>query len=205
MKRNNKHVINCLMTKLTVLAFAASLVTLPSQRASAFIPPQDSCIDVHSIVVMQPLNDSLITKQMVSTYMPTNLTPTTDPNRFASQFEASLGQKITDQLMKSPMFKNSSIGQVTSSFEKVTQQSFTYHPDQGVAQKFNIAVKAAERTASLNYEGFFKSSLTYASNASNMVWTVSKAVGQATTLSLTNTTPVGTFSPSSMISLSHSF
>jgi hypothetical protein len=176
-----------------------------SIQTYAFIPPQDRCIDVKSIVQVQPLNDSLVTKEMVATYMPTNMTPGTDPNLFANQFTAGLGQRISDKLMKSDFFRHSSIGRVANDIEKATKQSFVYIPDRGVTQKIDFKVKAIERTAEVAYEGYFKSTVTYIADQNNVVFVISKNLNPTTVLSLTNTSPMGQFNQSGMMVLTHTF
>jgi hypothetical protein len=193
---------------LSILAAISCAVTVFSPVTYAFIPNQDRFIDLKSIIVVKPVDDSIFNKQNVTTYVPTNLTPTRDSNALASQLESSIGQKITEQILNSDIFKKSSIGQIQDKIQTATNRSVSIQSGpNGITHKFNLTVQAAQRVAKLNYEGFFKSDLVYDNANSFVQLAIYKPLNDTSTLTLTNTMPSGssTAATSSVLSFSHTF
>jgi len=202
--------LNLLLNEKMAKATAAILISgmmnlVVEDSASAFIPPQDRCINVQDVIVMQPINDSVLTKEMMVTYVPTNMTPGTNGDLILRQMEMGFGQRLTDRLMQTSFFKESTAGKVAAAVDRATKQSFEYRPNHGVTQKVSVAVKAIERYVTVNYEGYLKTSLTYMPDSNSLTTVVSTPVGPATTVALTNISPMGQFIPGGMVSLVHTF
>jgi hypothetical protein len=148
-----------------------------------------------------PYSDPLFTKDNINRYFPGNLTPTTNASAVASQIESGVGQKITDNILKTDAFKNSSLGRTTNKVEGLSQTSVGL----GGQSKISFKFKYVERQAVMTYEGAIKSEVIVAVDQSSFRWVLSKPLSPFTTLALTTVAQQSFSNPSTILSLSHSF
>lgn len=197
-----------LIMQLALKVALAALLVAGTRTALAYIPPETQSMDLKTVNVVKPPVNPFVTKSMVIQYLPTNLTPGTNRTLVWTQFQSGVQQKVSDAILNSSMVKQNSVAnsvaKINDNLQKVAQKSVSISGPGGVPQKFSMNVNPAMRQATVNYQGYFDSNITYFSQQNNMVWTVSRPVDKTTTVKFTNTMPMGQ-APSSLLSISRTF
>lgn len=158
------------------------------------------CTMITVVKPVMPASQST-TKDLINKYFPKNLRPSTDSNAVLNQMEVGVGQRITDDLISSDLFKRSVLGQATSKVENFSQKSVAV----GNHSSLDFKVKVVERQAVMAYKGPVDSQVIYVVDQNAFKWILSKAVSKVTTVALTTVAAVDGSSASSILSLSHSF
>jgi hypothetical protein len=160
------------------------------------------CTMVTFVAPVLPVTQTIFTKETLNHYLPPQaLTPTTDSSRVASQVEASVEQKIAEDISKSEMFRKSSLGKTTTQLETLSQKSVAVSNK----SKLEFKVKVVERQAVIIYQAAIKSEVIYTISQGTIKWVLSRPLGRTTTIAFTNTIGQDGSNPSSILSLNHTF
>jgi len=190
------------MSSLVVFAFliAGLFFSAPTQADDS--TGETQCTMITFVAPVLPATQTILTKDTLNHYLPAgNLTPTTDSNHVASQVEATVEQKIAEDISKSDLFRKSSLGKTTTQLETISQKSVAVSPK----SKIEFQLKVVERQAVITYQGIIKSEVIYTVGQGNIRWVLSRPIDKNTTLAFTNVLAQDGSSGSSILSLNHSF
>jgi hypothetical protein len=179
-----------------------------NQRDPASIPSRDRTLDLSSIQQVHPLqNPSLVSDMLKMTVSRQGLAPSKDEGALAAQMQKNASQTALDNFFDGEYFKKTPAGKLKAEVEKATQQQVTFAPTPaGIQQKLGMNFKLIERTAAVNYEGYFKSQLFYGMDANQLIFSVTKPLDPTTEVGVKNTATSFDFGGAvSQLVLTHSF
>lgn len=182
-----------------------AVVLSPFASSLAAIPARVKSLDLNEFKP-RPVEITLFNKELLTTYLPKNLKPTRDASKLQTQIQNDVGQKVIDSFFNGEFFKKTSVGRLTHRVQEAAQQSVTLgQTNEGIEQKVDFQLRAMERQAVVRYQGTLHSNLTFQMDTNTLSLAVSKPLGKATTLSLTNAMPLGANSTAGSINLTYLF
>ncbi len=187
------------------LTLVCTIIFLPICKSLGSIPNQDRSIDLNSVVAVKPFENSIFDRQLVNSYFPTGLTPTTDQTALIMQLQTGFESRFTEQFFNGEFFKKTSVGKIANQIQEASRPEFTFKPLHGPPQKFDFRYQPIEQTAIINYSGYCNSSVVYNLAQNSVAIGISKKLDTETTLSFSNTSPAGQFSPNGNLTLTYTF
>jgi hypothetical protein len=192
--------------KLISLTTTGALL-IATHGAFASIPNRTTNLDLSIVKPVHPINNSLFTAENIKKFCP-EMTPTTDSMGLAVQIETGLEKKFENYLLKEAFMEQKTIKAINSKVEKVTKASLTL-PSVGahnkIVHKVNFNLRAVEREATAGYEGYFTATSTFRILTNDVVYVISKPINSSTDLALTNVSPMGQFTSTGNLQLTHRF
>ena len=178
----------------------------PAVTAIASIPDKQIELELNLVEPIQPLTHDFIAHDVLMTYFPTNLSPTTDQTALGLQIQSKVEQKLADNLLAAEFFRKSSVGKVAQNIKQATNAKIALGGTAAApTHTLKFDVKAIERRAVVTYEGFVNSNLVYDAVANNVSLTVSKPLSASTVIAFTNVSSLDSLAPSGNVTLTYQF
>lgn len=201
------------LTLVTGALLGSSLASADDPKtasANLFAPsPKTDDVQCTMIAVVRPVlpaSQSLITKENINKFLPTNMTPGTNAALFSAQFQSGVEQKMATSVLEGDLFRSSPIGKAATKVEGFSKASLpTGTSSNGQKSSLEFQVKVAERQAVITYKGTINSEVIYMVDQGSFKWTLSHIINKSTTLAWTNISSPSANTASSILSLTHSF
>lgn len=159
-----KHVSLIMALTLTAYSLDGAWASIPATDKHIDLLPIVSCsVDLVNLKAPEGWHQSLFSKENIVRYVPADLTPTTNDRALGTEIQNKMGQRITDDILQGDFFRKSSTAKMVNDLQKMTNRQVSIGGDApgSIAHTFKFQVKAVERYAVMDYEGFFKSTVSY--------------------------------------------